>query len=211
MKRLQPSILCVVHTKLLRTTPTPVNPSHPVSWISGAGARLTPFYGHVVPMHQLDAGGPVAPLFMDIWCRRTISTPRDPSRNPFYKYASGLIGCRETCLTPFYGRVVPTHQSGAGGPVASLFSPTGADLHALFGAAKRIKFHVIALQETKCRESDVRKMNDGTLVIRGEKVPSRNLGGVCFLMHPSVVHLVDSHEILSPRLAILLLLTNISS
>ncbi|KAK6755335.1 hypothetical protein RB195_013983 [Necator americanus] len=54
---------------------------------------------------------------------------------------------------------------------------TDADLHALLGAAERIKFHVIALQETKCRRSDVRQMNDGTLVIRGEKVPSRNVGG----------------------------------
>ncbi|KAK6754352.1 hypothetical protein RB195_013385 [Necator americanus] len=80
---------------------------------------------------------------------------------------------------------------------------TDADLHALLGAAKRIKFHVIALQETKCRRSDVRQMNDGTLVIRGEKVPSRNVGGVGFVVHPSVVHLVDSHEILSPRLSFL--------
>ncbi|KAK6749652.1 hypothetical protein RB195_001952 [Necator americanus] len=46
-------------------------------------------------------------------------------------------------------------------------------------------------------------MNGGTLVIRGEKVPSRNVGGVGFVVHPSVIHLVDSHEILSPRLAIL--------
>ncbi|KAK6743159.1 hypothetical protein RB195_010429 [Necator americanus] len=43
-------------------------------------------------------------------------------------------------------------------------------------------------------------VNDGTLVIRGEKVPSRNVGGG-FVVHPSVVHLVDSHEILSRRLA----------
>ncbi|KAK6728855.1 hypothetical protein RB195_006117 [Necator americanus] len=57
---------------------------------------------------------------------------------------------------------------------------TDADLHALLGAAERIKFHVIALQETKCRRR-----------------------GVGFVVHPSVVHLVDSHEILSPRLAIL--------
>ncbi|KAK6763451.1 hypothetical protein RB195_023953 [Necator americanus] len=80
---------------------------------------------------------------------------------------------------------------------------TDADLHALLGAAERIKFHVIALQETKCRRSDVRHMNDGTLVIRREKVQSRNVGGVGFVVHPYVVHLVDSHEILSPRLAIL--------
>ncbi|KAK6730560.1 hypothetical protein RB195_007179 [Necator americanus] len=80
---------------------------------------------------------------------------------------------------------------------------TDADLHALLGAAERIKFHVIALQETKCRRSDVRQMNDGALVIRGEKVPPRNVGGVGFVVHQSVVHPVDSHEILSPRLAIL--------
>ncbi|KAK6730612.1 hypothetical protein RB195_007214 [Necator americanus] len=82
---------------------------------------------------------------------------------------------------------------------------TDADLHVLLEAAERIKFHVnfLALQEAKYRRSDVRQMNDGTLVIRGEKVPSRNVGGVGFVVHPSVVHLVDSHEILSPRLAIL--------
>ncbi|KAK6760842.1 hypothetical protein RB195_022056 [Necator americanus] len=80
---------------------------------------------------------------------------------------------------------------------------TDADLHAILGAAELIKFHVVALQETKCRRSDIRQMNDGTLVIRGEKVPSRNVGGVGFVVHPYVVHLVDSHEILSPRLAIL--------
>ncbi|KAK6757225.1 hypothetical protein RB195_015198 [Necator americanus] len=51
---------------------------------------------------------------------------------------------------------------------------TLSDLQAFLGAAERVKFHVIALQETKYRRSDVRQMNDGTLVIRGEKVPSRN-------------------------------------
>ncbi|KAK6737882.1 hypothetical protein RB195_020156 [Necator americanus] len=52
---------------------------------------------------------------------------------------------------------------------------TDADLHALLGAAERIKFHVIALQETKCRRIDARQMNDGTLVIRGEKILSPRL------------------------------------
>ncbi|VDM76841.1 unnamed protein product [Strongylus vulgaris] len=52
-------------------------------------------------------------------------------------------------------------------------------------------------------KTDVRQLSDGTLIIRGEKVPSRNLGRVRFVVHPFVVHLVDSHEILSPRLAIL--------
>ncbi|KAK6742212.1 hypothetical protein RB195_009836 [Necator americanus] len=69
--------------------------------------------------------------------------------------------------------------------------------------SERQKFHVIALQETKCRRSDVRQVNDGTLIIRVENVPSRNVGGVAFVVHPSVAHLVGSHEILSPRLVIL--------
>ncbi|KAK6729877.1 hypothetical protein RB195_006745 [Necator americanus] len=47
-----------------------------------------------------------------------------------------------------------------------------------------------------------REINDGTLIIRGGKVPSRNVDGVGFAVHKSVIHLVDSHEILSPYLAI---------
>uniref|UniRef100_A0A0K0DGH2 Endo/exonuclease/phosphatase domain-containing protein n=1 Tax=Angiostrongylus cantonensis TaxID=6313 RepID=A0A0K0DGH2_ANGCA len=47
---------------------------------------------------------------------------------------------------------------------------TYADLHALLAAADRIKFHVIALQETKIKKTDIRQLNNGTFVIRGEKV-----------------------------------------
>ncbi|KAK6755936.1 hypothetical protein RB195_014368 [Necator americanus] len=36
-----------------------------------------------------------------------------------------------------------------------------AEPHTLFGAAERIKFHVIALRGTKSRRRDVRQMNDG--------------------------------------------------
>ncbi|KAK6027398.1 hypothetical protein OSTOST_06572, partial [Ostertagia ostertagi] len=78
-----------------------------------------------------------------------------------------------------------------------------ADLRCLLDAASRIKYNVIALQETKCKKTDIRHFFDGTLVIRGEKFPSRNIGGVGFAVHPSVVQHVDSYEILSPRLAIL--------
>ncbi|VDP05470.1 unnamed protein product [Heligmosomoides polygyrus] len=80
---------------------------------------------------------------------------------------------------------------------------SNADLQALLEAASHIKYHVIALQETKSRFTDVRTLKDGTLVIRGEKVPSRNVGGVGFVVHPSIVQQVESHEILSPRLAVL--------
>ncbi|VDM66397.1 unnamed protein product [Strongylus vulgaris] len=52
-------------------------------------------------------------------------------------------------------------------------------------------------------KTDVRQLSDGALIIRGEKVPLRNDGGVGFVVHPSVVHLVVSHEFLSPPLAIL--------
>ncbi|KAK6767028.1 hypothetical protein RB195_026351 [Necator americanus] len=62
---------------------------------------------------------------------------------------------------------------------------TDVDLQAL--PAERIKYHVIALQKSKCGRSDVRQINDGTLVIRGEKIPSRNLGGVGFVVHPSIL------------------------
>ncbi|VDM78398.1 unnamed protein product [Strongylus vulgaris] len=70
-------------------------------------------------------------------------------------------------------------------------------------AAGRINYHVIALQEKKSRKTDVRQLSDGTLIIRGEMVPSRNVGAIGFVVHPSVVHIGDSHEILLPRLAIL--------
>ncbi|KAK6752069.1 hypothetical protein RB195_003473 [Necator americanus] len=60
---------------------------------------------------------------------------------------------------------------------------TDAELDALFGIlfsffSKRIKFHIIYLiarEETKCRSCDVRQLNGGRLVIRGESVPSQSL------------------------------------
>ncbi|VDM57450.1 unnamed protein product [Angiostrongylus costaricensis] len=79
---------------------------------------------------------------------------------------------------------------------------TVSDLYTLSVAADRIKFHVIALQETKIRKTGIRQLNNGTLVIGGEKVPSRNGGGVGFAVYPSIVHLVDSYVILSPCIAV---------
>uniref|UniRef100_A0A0K0CVC0 Reverse transcriptase domain-containing protein n=1 Tax=Angiostrongylus cantonensis TaxID=6313 RepID=A0A0K0CVC0_ANGCA len=80
---------------------------------------------------------------------------------------------------------------------------TDADHHALLAAADRIKFHMIALQETKIKKTDIRQLNNATFVIRGEVVPSRNVDGVGFVVHPNIVHLVESYEILSPRIAAL--------
>ncbi|KAK6735109.1 hypothetical protein RB195_018352 [Necator americanus] len=70
---------------------------------------------------------------------------------------------------------------------------TDADLHPLLGVAERIKLHETALQEAKSGRRDVRQMNDDILSISGEELPSRNVGSVGFVVHPSVVHLVDSH------------------
>ena len=77
-----------------------------------------------------------------------------------------------------------------------------ADLHALLDATGRIKFHVIALQETKTKKEDVRQVKDGTLIIRSGKFPGRIFVGVGIVVHPSIVHLVDSKEA-STLLAIL--------
>ncbi|KAK6763817.1 hypothetical protein RB195_024227 [Necator americanus] len=44
-------------------------------------------------------------------------------------------------------------------------------------------------------------MIDSVLIVRGEN--QRNVGGVGFVVHPSVIHVVDSYEILSRHLAIL--------
>ncbi|KAK6745599.1 hypothetical protein RB195_011990 [Necator americanus] len=52
--------------------------------------------------------------------------------------------------------------------VASTVS-TDVDLHALLGAAERIKFHVIALQETKNIRSNVRQTNDGARRLRRKR------------------------------------------
>ncbi|KAE9415021.1 hypothetical protein Angca_001265, partial [Angiostrongylus cantonensis] len=80
---------------------------------------------------------------------------------------------------------------------------TDADLHDFLVAADRIKFHFIALQETKIENTDIRQLNNGTLINREGKVPSQNVGGVGFAIHVSIVHLVDSYEILFPRIAVL--------
>ncbi|VDM53900.1 unnamed protein product [Angiostrongylus costaricensis] len=77
------------------------------------------------------------------------------------------------------------------------------DLQTLLVVTDRIKFYVIALQETKIKKTNIRRVNNETFVIRGEKVPSRNVSGVGFVVHPSIVHFVDSYGILSPRIAVL--------
>ena len=43
-------------------------------------------------------------------------------------------------------------------------------------------------------------MKDG-IFIYGEKLPEQNVGGIGFVVHPSVVHLVDSQKTLSVGLA----------
>nr|CDJ93019.1 Endonuclease exonuclease phosphatase domain containing protein [Haemonchus contortus] len=58
-------------------------------------------------------------------------------------------------------------------------------------------------QETKTKETAIKKTNDGHLFVLGAKVDGKNVGGVGFLVHRRIEHLVDSTEVLGPRLAIL--------
>ncbi|VDM66863.1 unnamed protein product [Strongylus vulgaris] len=56
--------------------------------------------------------------------------------------------------------------------------------------------------EHDATDPGVRQLIDGTLIIRGDKVPSWNVGGVGIVVHLFAVHHVDSIEIILPRLAI---------
>ncbi|KAK6035405.1 hypothetical protein COOONC_27090, partial [Cooperia oncophora] len=73
--------------------------------------------------------------------------------------------------------------------------------------SRQIKYDVIAIQETKGRTETIRKTDHNELLIVGAKVDGKNVGGVGFLVNQAVVHLVDSHKIVSPRIAVLRLLT----
>uniref|UniRef100_A0A7I4XSK8 Endo/exonuclease/phosphatase domain-containing protein n=1 Tax=Haemonchus contortus TaxID=6289 RepID=A0A7I4XSK8_HAECO len=48
--------------------------------------------------------------------------------------------------------------------------PSNAALHELLDATEHIKYDVIALQETKSRRTDVRRMNDGTPITCGKTI-----------------------------------------
>ncbi|KAJ1349530.1 hypothetical protein KIN20_005119 [Parelaphostrongylus tenuis] len=60
----------------------------------------------------------------------------------------------------------------------------------------------LAAQETRTRKTDIRHLNNGALVIRREKGSSQNVGGVRYVDHTSITHLVNSYEILLPHLTI---------
>uniref|UniRef100_W6ND29 Uncharacterized protein LOC764941 n=1 Tax=Haemonchus contortus TaxID=6289 RepID=W6ND29_HAECO len=74
-----------------------------------------------------------------------------------------------------------------------------ADQTILNETSKRLRFDVIALQKTKTKA--IKKTNDGHLFVLGAKVDGKNVGGVGFLVHRRIEHLIDSTEVLSPRLA----------
>ncbi|EYB93987.1 hypothetical protein Y032_0177g621 [Ancylostoma ceylanicum] len=50
-------------------------------------------------------------------------------------------------------------------------------------------------------------MESGELVIMGQKIDGKNIDGVGFMIHPRVQRSIHSHEILSPRIAVLRLRT----
>uniref|UniRef100_W6NAJ6 Endonuclease exonuclease phosphatase domain containing protein n=1 Tax=Haemonchus contortus TaxID=6289 RepID=W6NAJ6_HAECO len=69
-----------------------------------------------------------------------------------------------------------------------------ADQTILNETSKRLRFDVIALQETKTKETAIKKTNDGHLFVLGAKVDGKNVGGVGFLVHRRIEHLIDSTE-----------------
>lgn len=75
-------------------------------------------------------------------------------------------------------------------------------------ASKRIRYDVLALQETKVKAENTRKTDEGDLIILGAKVDKKNIGGVGFIVHRNLEPLVDSFNIISPRLAVLKIKVN---
>uniref|UniRef100_A0A7I4Y7W5 Reverse transcriptase domain-containing protein n=1 Tax=Haemonchus contortus TaxID=6289 RepID=A0A7I4Y7W5_HAECO len=57
--------------------------------------------------------------------------------------------------------------------------------------------------ETKTKKTAIKKTTDGHLFVLEAKVDGKNVGDVGFLVHRRIEHLIDSTEVLSPRLAIL--------
>ncbi|KIH57894.1 hypothetical protein ANCDUO_11910 [Ancylostoma duodenale] len=82
-----------------------------------------------------------------------------------------------------------------------------ADLRTLLHLAKKIRYDVVCPQETKTKASYARRMENGELLIMGQKIDAKNIGGVGFLIHPKTQPSILSHEILSPRIAVLRLRT----
>ncbi|KAK6043596.1 hypothetical protein COOONC_18900 [Cooperia oncophora] len=110
---------------------------------------------------------------------------RKPGNSPTQRHKDCLFVCSYNCRT-----------------IAS-----DADLRTLLLRSRQIKYDVIAIQETKGRTETIRKTDHNELLIVGAKVDGKNVGGVGFLINQAVVHLVDSHKIISPRIAVLRLLT----
>ncbi|KAK6058573.1 endonuclease/exonuclease/phosphatase family protein [Cooperia oncophora] len=82
-----------------------------------------------------------------------------------------------------------------------------ASLRTLLHQSRKIRYDIICLQETKAKEAFTRKMDEGQLLVIGQKNLVRNSGGVGFLVNRSIESNVHSHEILSPRIALLRLKT----
>ncbi|CAD6193241.1 unnamed protein product [Caenorhabditis auriculariae] len=73
----------------------------------------------------------------------------------------------------------------------------------LLTANRKANIDILALQETKSRKTSCDKTKNGELLILGEKVNGKNIGGIGFLINESVQSAVDSFEIVNARLGIL--------
>lgn len=70
-------------------------------------------------------------------------------------------------------------------------------------ASKKIRYDVMALQETKVSTESTRRTNEGDLIVLGTKVDKKNIGGVGFIVHRNIERFVESSNIINPRLAVL--------
>ncbi|KAK6765395.1 hypothetical protein RB195_025354 [Necator americanus] len=136
--------------------------------------------------HKFDSHKYLSPQERKKLAKSLSLSERQVGRRPVVKAklaVAGLLSLGKSLLATPAGSL-PHHPSHwvlpsqtSGGMVTDCVLTTvstDAELYPLLRAAERIKF-LIALQETKCRRSDARQMNDGTLAIPGEKVPSRNI------------------------------------
>ena len=82
---------------------------------------------------------------------------------------------------------------------------TQADLDMLLHSLKRVRYDVVALQETKRSLEYHQKLDDGTEIRLGSRDPNHPVGGIGFIVAPHIVPCIDSLTITSHRIGSLIL------
>ncbi|KIH59292.1 endonuclease/exonuclease/phosphatase family protein [Ancylostoma duodenale] len=69
-----------------------------------------------------------------------------------------------------------------------------AELRTLLHLAKKIRYDVVRLQETKTKASYAGRMENEELLLMGQKIDAKNIEGVGFLIHPKIQPSILSHD-----------------